>query len=110
MIKRDRWKWFGYAGHLIVSDSCRFHLWTKVGKFIISTVGDYRPTKDGGMETIGADKDSFFETYVFRFGKYDDCGCPMPRSWEEIDGIRTPNHTKATKAHIDFCLKYARKI
>lgn len=39
------WKWFGNAGHLIVSDNCRFHLCTKVGKYLISTVGQYWPVR-----------------------------------------------------------------
>ena len=109
MIPESKWRWFGYAGHLIVGEDCRFHLWTKIGRYIISTVGDYRPNKDGEMKTIGAGDKSFFETYVFRASKNDKCGCPTPKDWSEIDGTRYPTHEKATVGHLNFCKKYARK-
>ncbi len=37
------WRWFGCAGHLIVASNCRFHLCTQVGRFLVSTVGEYVP-------------------------------------------------------------------
>ena len=36
----------GHAGHLIVSDKCRFHLATYVGKYVVSTVGEYWPERE----------------------------------------------------------------
>lgn len=107
-VTSDKWEWFGYAGHLIVGSDCRFHLVTKVGDYIVSSVGDYRPDGDGKpMRTIGGGDDSFFETYVFVFGSYEDCGCPTPKSWGEIDGQRYATHEEAHKGHLEFCRKYA---
>jgi hypothetical protein len=45
MIERSDWKWFGHPAHLIVGQSCRFHLATKVGEYLISTVGEYWPER-----------------------------------------------------------------
>lgn len=44
-IDVSKWEWFGHAGHLIVAYACRFHLCTKVGGFLISTVGEYWPER-----------------------------------------------------------------
>lgn len=112
MIPESKWRWFGHAGHLVVGNDCRFHLWTKIGGYIISTVGDYRPKHkngDGDMEPIGAGKDSFFETYVFAAGKNDMCGCPYPKYWGEIDGVRYATHEAANAGHVAYCRKYAKK-
>ena len=43
MIEEKEWKWYGNAGHFIGSNSCRFHLCTEIGDFLVSTVGDYFP-------------------------------------------------------------------
>lgn len=39
-ISKEKWKWFGSAGHFICAHLCRFHLTTQVGKYLISTVGE----------------------------------------------------------------------
>lgn len=39
------WKWFGHAGHFICADKCRFHLTTKVGKYLVSTIGEWWPER-----------------------------------------------------------------
>jgi hypothetical protein len=39
-MKRENWIWMPHAGHFILGDRCRFHLTTKVGKYIVSTVGE----------------------------------------------------------------------
>jgi len=76
-------KHFGYPAHFICADRCKFHLATRVGKYLVSTVGDMRPTPESKMEIIGVNR--FFETMVFKCGKIcklPDCGCGMP----EING------------------------
>src|SRR5258708_35684419 len=45
MSTATNWKWFGNAGHLCVSQWCRFHLCTKVGGYLVSTVGEYWPER-----------------------------------------------------------------
>jgi hypothetical protein len=85
-IPRQDWKWFGHAGHLIVSSSCRFHLCTQVGAYLVSTVGEYWPDRqvreihakvfdpkwhEANNYRKGDDYDS---EYMKRFG-FDDIGC-----------------------------------
>lgn len=106
------WRWFGFPGHLIVSNMCRFHMATQVGKYLISTVGEYRPEGDGKpRRTIGAGDQSFFETYVFEAGQtcsVAGCGCGMPDiSGSEIDGERSATAGDATAKHYEYCNKYA---
>lgn len=43
IVPREKWLWMPHAGHFIMGSSCRFHLNTKVGNYIVSTVGDYWP-------------------------------------------------------------------
>jgi hypothetical protein len=116
MITKDQWEWFGYPGHLIVAPWCQFRLCTKVGDYLISTVGDWRPPLVGEQtaprKTIGAGDDSFFETYVFEAGErcsHKDCGCNMPSLKDacEIDGERSGTAGAATEAHLRYCTKYS---
>ena len=44
-ITENKWVWMPHAGHLIVGSNCQFHLNTKVGKYIVSTVGEYWPDR-----------------------------------------------------------------
>lgn len=46
------WKWFGNAGHFICAQWCRFHLCTQVGKYLVSSVGEYWPER--GVREIQA--------------------------------------------------------
>lgn len=52
-ITRDKWIWFGHAAHFICAKDCKFFMATKVGKYIISTVGEYLP--DYRIQKIYAD-------------------------------------------------------
>jgi len=44
-VTADKWIWMPHPGHFICSSDCRFHLNTRVGKYIISTVGEYFPDR-----------------------------------------------------------------
>jgi len=100
------WKWYGYGGHFIGSKSCAFHLATRIGNFLVSTVGDYRP-RGGERETLGASPDSFFETYVFECDGDTEDGDPNIQSWSEIDGERYSQSILAERGHYNFCWKYS---
>ena len=112
-IPQDQWEWFGYPGHLICADRCRFRMCTVVGNHMISTVGDMRLEKDGSMEALGAGEDSFFETYVFSdIKRCDAAGCtcggqPVLTKACEIDGERNATAEEARKSHYRYCHKYA---
>ena len=85
-IEQSRWQWFGNAGHLIVGQSCRFHLCTQVGDYLVSTVGEYWPER--GSREVHAQVhdpkwliknqdlkgDYFDHAYMSRFG-YEEVGC-----------------------------------
>lgn len=102
------WKWYGYAGHFIAASDCRFHLATRVGGYLISSVGDYRPRGDREeRQTIGAAKDSFFETYVFECLGEDKNGDPIVKNYSEIDGERYAESIDAERGHYRYCHKYA---
>lgn len=106
MESRAGWKWYGYAGHFIGGRSCAFHLSTRVGGFLISTVGDYFP--NGKRETLGAEKDSWFETFVFKCSGDDKNGNPvMDDGFTEIDSERYAKSIDAERGHYRFCEKYA---
>lgn len=100
-------QYFGNAGHFIGSESCRFHLTTLVGDYIISTVGDYHPlgAEDQEPHDIGLSRK--FETMVFHAGPICECGCGMPtHNGRDLDfaGYNTRNH--ANEGHEAMCAKY----
>lgn len=112
-IPVNKWKWFGLAGHFIGASHCRFHMCTQVGKYLISSVGNYYPN-EGKRNTIGAGNDAFFETYVFKAGVPCDekgCNCGMPdlADASELDGsCRAATAGEARANHMRLCRKYAR--
>jgi hypothetical protein len=115
MIPESKWEWFGYAGHLIVGHMCRFHLCTKVGKYLISTVGDYRSSldkEDDKPREIGCNR--LYETMVFLAGKrcvveHCRCGQPSLKTASEIDFAGYNVAGDAQRGHMKMCRKYARK-
>lgn len=85
-MKKDKWVQMPHAGHLIVGSDCRFHLNTYVGKYIVSTVGEWWP--DRQVREIHAKVydpkwleenkhlkgDTFDSAYFKKFG-YKEIGC-----------------------------------
>lgn len=81
-----RWKWFGKPGHFICADKCRFHLATKVGKYLVSTVGEYWPERGSreihakvhAPDWLAANRhllgDTFDTAYFKQFG-FETIGC-----------------------------------
>jgi len=109
----SEWQWFGNAGHLCVASKCRFHLCTKVGKYLVSTVGEYYQKGEGGQPTdIGYKR--LFETMVFKAGKpcnADICGkCGIPEiSGSEMDFVGYNKAGDAARGHMVKCRKWGRK-
>ena len=80
------WIWMPHPGHFICSSQCRFIMNTCVGKYIVSTVGEWWP--DRGQREIHAKiydpawfaehhallGDNFDREYKKKFG-YEDIGC-----------------------------------
>ena len=125
-IPQEQWKWFGEAAHFICGRWCRFHLATKVGKYLVSTVGEYvHPRHGTGSEQGESDwlkknwpgedigHERKYETMVFLAGKPCDsplCGCGLPK----IDGneLAMAGYNRAddaTRGHAKMCVKWAKK-
>ena len=104
-MRKFGWKWFGTAGHLCVSRFCDFHLTTKVGNYLISTVGGYKSLES---DTIGAGDNDFYETMVMEAGRPCKCGCELPDMGSEVEMKTYKTVKEAQEGHIEFCEKYDR--
>lgn len=117
--------WMGHAGHFIGSRYCGFHLNTYVEGFIVSTVGEYRPSvvfEDGKLrarkdadplEPLGYQADSFYETMVFPAkqaqGEAALC-CPWTAAdWGNLEGQRYSTPGAAYAGHLAMIEKYSAK-
>ncbi len=102
VIPPAEWQWFGRAGHLIVADSCRFHLHTHVGQWCVSTVGEWymRPIDDEPHE-IGFRR--LYETMVF---EVDADGEVRNRSEIAMRGYN--ERAAADAGHIEMCQAAAK--
>lgn len=98
------WKWFGQAGHFCAANQCRFHLHTHIGKYCVSTVGDYYPRGSSidGPDTIGLDR--LYETMVFII---QDDG---ETNGQNIDFNPYNDRISANAGHLEMCLKYEERI
>lgn len=106
MIDKSEWKWYGYPGHFIGSARCVYHLSTKVGDYLISTVGDYRPNGPyKAAETLRWSEDSYFETMVFEVDGETEAGDPNVVS--EVEGFYWSKSIIAENKHYEICQKYA---
>lgn len=123
-IPKDQWKWFGHAAHFICGRWCRFHLATRVGKYLVSTVGMLvHPRHSGGSEAaeykwlvehpngeeIGCDR--FYETMVFDAGEpcaIKECTCGLPSIGSDgLDFLGYKTAGEAAKGHYELCRKWA---
>ena len=105
-------RYYGHAAHLIVGESCRFHIATLINdRYLVSTVGDYRARADDEEPTtIGSNR--LYETFVFDWsGDWCDCGCglPKPTEWHEIDTAAYNDAPAAAEGHEAMCRKYEAK-
>ena len=92
-IKESDWKWFGHAAHFICGQWCRFHLATVVGKYLISTVGEYWPERQAReifaecrnpvwlAENRHLKGDNFDRAYMKKFG-FEEIG--LNRKYETM--------------------------
>lgn len=118
---RTSFEWFGSAGHFICGRWCRFHLTTKVGPWLVSTVGEYVHPRHGmgseqreaewlkdnwPGEDIGCDRK--YETMVFKAGERCECGCGLPTiEGSEVDFAGYNDAKSANEGHLRLCDKYA---
>lgn len=133
-MERNKWAWMPHPGHLIVARNCRFHLNTYVGKYIISTVGEYLPDyqvreiiaqsrkitlkgkgddrladymKKIGYEDIGLDRK--YETMVFPAKKSKNKCCPHEmKDANNVDFDSYNSAADATVGHYKMCKKWSK--
>ena len=118
MITQDKWVWYGTPGHYVCANACQFHLCTKVGKFLISTIGEKVSSESirkilgisgGAYEEVGCGR--LYETMVFRWKGVCTslpCNCRLPNIIpNEIDFAPANQRGVAAKNHLKICLKYA---
>lgn len=124
-----------HPGHLCVSSDCKFVLNTYVGKYIVSTVGEYWPDsqirkiiakcrdievngegdnwdadymKKIGYQEIGMG--TFYETMVFKAIKGTEKCCPwVMMASHEQDAERYSDAGDAFNGHLYMCKKWSKK-
>lgn len=107
ILMKDSWIWYGNAGHLCVSNSCRFHLCTKIGQHLVSTVGEYYKSADLVKQRIGSGEKDYYETMVFKCGDPCECGCGLPdHDGSELECFRYSNAKDASEGHLKVCEFY----
>ena len=111
-IPCSKWEWFGNAGHLCVSNWCRFHLTTRIGGYLVSTVGEYFPPHATERDcpkkptTVGLGRT--YETMVFEVSGTCECGCGLPLiSGCEIEMSGYNDAAAATAGHNMTCQRVA---
>lgn len=134
-IPAEQWIWMGHPAHFIGGFDCRFHMATRIGEFIVSTVGEYLPEHETremianlkGAKLIGTGRDRInnylvkvgfeelghgrkYETMVFTAekSKRDKACCP----WVIADGTELEmdgynEAADAIKGHMRMCEKVA---
>lgn len=110
-VPKSLWKWYGAPGHFCGGKDCRFHLTTEIGRFLVSTVGNYWPPSLNEMTEIGYER--YYETMVFRFkGRCEekDCGCGQPIILlADLDMVGYQTGGEACFGHMAMCDKWSRK-
>lgn len=59
----------GEPGHFIAARRCCFHLTTRIGDILVSSVGCYHPLGASEEEPVPIGSSRLFETMVFRIGE-----------------------------------------
>lgn len=108
MIPVDQWVWYGRPAHFISARWCNFRLATLVGKYIVSSVGDYRKDEYFAVQSV-IGHERYYETMVFTAGGVCDCGCGERRidPASEIEMLPAQTDAECHANHMALCRKYA---
>lgn len=106
MIPKSKWVWYGFSGHSAAGGFCAYHLCTRIGNLLVSTVGAYFPDRESLMESLGAGPRDYYETMVFECHGEDACGNPN-RMGSEILVERYERSLTAEHGHRFFCKQAA---
>jgi hypothetical protein len=104
IVPIQQWRWMGQAGHFCAARHCRFHLHTHIGRFCVSTVGEYFPGDGEKMEPLSSDPANFYETAVFRLRLNGEVDCLTP-----IYERHNSKRSVAIRFHRTVCERMARR-
>ena len=109
MVNKAEWVWMPHAGHLIVGELCRFRLNTKVGAWIVSTVGEYL-SADQEICELGIGRT--YETMVFlaKEAPMSEACCPWRiANGENVDVEGYNDAGAAYRGHLAMCEKWSHR-
>ena len=100
-------KFYGFAGHHILSPRCAFHLSTSIdGVYLVSTIGRYLDENEEVQDICIGYK---YQTMVFEIEGEDSNGDPLITSYSEIDSRRYNYSRVAEDGHYEMMDKYMKK-
>lgn len=130
-IPASEWVWFGHPAHFIGGFDCRFHMATKIGNYIVSTVGEYLPEHEvremiahlKGVKLTGTGRDRLdnylvkvgfeelaygrkYETMVFHAKKSKSVKSYSPWVIADATGLEVNGYNEAAdaaKGHMRMC-------
>jgi hypothetical protein len=108
-MKREDWKWYGFAGHFILGDRCSYHLSTRVGNYLVSTVGALKADnwRQKKLDPVGSNRKYLYETMVFPCDGETEEGNANVLSRSELECSRYEDSLEAERGHYTLCEKWA---
>jgi hypothetical protein len=97
-MEKSNWIWMPHAGHLCVGAQCQFHLNTYVGKYIVSTVGEYWPDREVREIHASVYDNEWFRKNVSLKGDFFDSAYMKKFGFEDL-GFGRKYETMVFKAH-----------
>lgn len=107
-IPESEWVWYGFAGHFVCADRCGYHLCTRVGNYLISTIGHYVPHGSDRIRRLRCTAESFYETMVFACDGEDVHGNPNITGHNPIAEEIYSRGIDAERGHRWYCEKCSR--
>lgn len=125
-MKKEKWIWMPHAAHFIGGNYCRFKLATYVGKYIVSTVGEWEKDEyEKKWDYIDEDEKNSPFKYINAIGPYETMVFKAKRSnekhadykccpydiivQEEVETLSYKTATEAYKGHKKLCNKWSKK-
>lgn len=107
-IPESEWVWYGFPGHFILGARCQYHLCTRIGEVLVSTVGRLVEDPERAPHQISElGPGRYYETFVFRVDGENEHGDPNVLSWDAIDTEGYMASLEAEQGHRAMCEKWA---
>lgn len=108
-VPRRAWVQCGFAGHFCAANNCRFHLHTRIGRYRVSTVGEYHPFSSGKRSTMGIEDWQFYETAIFEVDGPGTHGEGEVVAWDEQAMVYYETGAEACAGHEYWCKRVAKQ-